>query len=346
MKALIIKYIVPIIIVCGSVVLGLICQIIIFGWLKSLAKKTRWRGDEVIIHSLQGWIILWFLIAGLSVALPRIITEAQVLFIINKILFVAAIFSITAVIANIAVGFVDMSSTAIKEAIPRTTILTNITRVFILLIGILIILHSLGISIAPILAGLGIGGLAVALALQDTLSNLFAGLQIIISKQVRPGDYVKLATGEDGYVEDVTWRNTTIREFSNNLIIIPNSKLAQTIVKNYHLPEKGMAVIIQVGVSYDSDLEKVEKIVLEVARETLREVPGGVKNFEPLVRYHTFGEFSVQFSVILQVEEFASQFIIKHEFIKRLHRRFKAENIKIPYPIRTIHLEDKRNGNE
>lgn len=343
MKELLLKYLVPIIIVVSSGVIGFICQVVIFGWLKRLAKKTKWRGDEIIIHALQGWIILWFVIAGLSVVIPRIITDPQSLIIIGKILLVATIFSITAVIANIAVGLIDIYTTAIKEAIPKTTILTNITRIFILLIGILIILNSLGISIAPILAGLGIGGLAVALALQDTLSNLFAGLQIIISRQVKPGDYVKLATGEDGYVEDITWRNTTIREFSNNLIIIPNSKLAQTIVKNYHLPEKGMAVLIQIGVCYDSDLEKVEKVVVEVARETLREVPGGSKDFEPSVRYHTFGEFSIQFTVVLRVEEYANQFLIKHEFIKRLHKRFKQENIIIPYPIRRVYLEKTDN---
>ncbi len=340
MKEIIFKYLVPIIILTSSVVIGFICQVVVFGWLKSLAKKTKWRGDEIIIHALQGWVVLWFLIAGLSIAIPRVITDPQALFIVSKILLVVTIFSITAVIANIAVGFVDLVSMGIKEAIPKTTILTNITRVFILLTGILIILHSLGISIAPILAGLGIGGLAVALALQDTLSNLFAGLQIIISRQVKPGDYVKLATGEDGYVEDITWRNTTIREFSNNLIIIPNAKLAQTIVKNYHLPEKGMAVLIQVGVGYDSDLEKVEKVVIEVARETLREVPGGVKDFEPFIRYHTFGDFSIQFAVILRVEEFANQFLVKHEFIKRLHKRFKQENITIPFPMRTVYFEN------
>ncbi len=345
MKEIILKYIFPIIILTSSVVIGFICQVVVFGWLKSLAKKTKWRGDEIIIHAMQGWVILWFLIAGLSIAIPRVIIDPQALFIVSKILLVITIFSITAVIANIAVGFVDIYSTAIKEAIPRTTILTNITRVFVLLIGILIILNALGISIAPILAGLGIGGLAVALALQDTLSNLFAGLQIIVSKQVKPGDYVKLASGEDGYVEDITWRNTTIRELSNNLIIIPNAKLAQTIVKNYHLPEKGMAVLMQVGVSYDSDLEKVEKVVIEVAKETLREVPGGIRDFEPFIRYHTFGESGIQFTVILRVEEFASQFIIKHEFVKRLHKRFKDENIKIPFPIRTVYLENKEREN-
>ncbi len=341
MKLLITKYILPIGIFLGSVILGIVCQVILLNLLKRFTRKTKWRGDEIVINALQGWILFWFIVIGFYFALPQIITDVQSLLIINRIILVATILSVTIVLSRIAVGFVDLWTEKIKEAIPKTTILVNITRVFVLIIGILIILHSLGISIAPILAGLGIGGLAVALALQDTLSNLFAGLQIIVSRQLKPGDYVKLSTGEDGYVVDITWRNTTIREFSNNLIIIPNAKLAQTIVKNYYLPEKGLAVLIQVGVSYESDLEKVEKIVIDVAKEVMREVPGGVQDFEPVIRYHTFGEFSINFTVILRAEEFANQFLIKHEFIKRLHRRFKQENIRIPYPVRTVYLENK-----
>ena len=134
---------------------------------------------------------------------------------------------------------------------------------------------------------MGIGGLAVALALQDTLSNLFSGLQIIASRQVRIGDYVKLNTGEEGYVTDITWRNTTIRAIPDNMIIVPNSKLASTILTNYHQPAKVMSVIVQIGVSYDSDLAKVEKITLEVAKEILREIEGGIPDFEPFIRYHT-----------------------------------------------------------
>lgn len=340
-KGEMLKYILPIFYILGSIVLGFLCQVIVLSWLHSIAKRTKWRGDDIIIHSLRGWIIFWFILAGISLALPHLITEPAMLTIINKILLVLTIFSITMVFANIAVGFVDLVSGKIKEALPKTTILTNITKIFILLIGILIILNALGISIAPILAGLGIGGLAVALALQDTLSNLFAGLQIIISRQLKPGDYVKLSSGEDGYVVDITWRNTTIRELTNNLIIIPNAKLAQTIVKNYYLPEKGMAVLVQVGVSYDSDLEKVERVVVEVAKETMKDVPGAIKDFEPFIRYHTFADFSINFSVILRCEEFVNQYMLKHEFIKRLHKRFKKENITIPYPIRTVYLENK-----
>ena len=228
-----------------------------------------------------------------------------------------------------------MSPSAMAE---RSSFAYVSTRIIVFIIGILIILHSLGISITPILTALGVGGLAVALALQDTLSNLFAGLHIILTRQIKPGDYIKLETGEEGYVVDITWRNTTIRELPNNYIIIPNLKLAQAIVKNHYLPDREISVTVQLGVSYDSDLEKVERVTIEVAKEVMMEVPGGIPEFQPFIRYHTFGDFSINFTVIMRCREFTDQYLIKHEFIKRLHKRYKDEGIIIPFPIRTVYI--------
>ena len=201
------------------------------------------------------------------------------------------------------------------------------------------ILHSLGISITPILTALGVGGLAAALALQPTLANLFSGLQIIAAKQLHPGDYIKLDSGEEGYVTDIAWRNTIIRALPNNMIIVPNSKLASAIVTNYYQPEQEMAVLVQVGVSYKSDLKKVEEVTIEVGKEIMREVEGGVPDFEPFIRYHTFDDSSINFTVILRTTEYVGQYLIKHEFIKRLHKRYNKEGIVIPFPIRTIHMD-------
>lgn len=185
------------------------------------------------------------------------------------------------------------------------------------------------------------GGLAVALALQDTLSNIFSGLQIIATRQIRQGDYIRLSGGEEGYVTDITWRNTLVRALANNLVLIPNSKLAGAIITNYQLPDTDMGVLVQVGVSYDSDLEKVERITVDVARALLRDVQGGVSGFEPFIRYHTFAEFSINFTVILRCQEYVDQYLVKHEFVKRLHSRYRDERIEIPFPIQTVHLKNR-----
>jgi len=200
-----------------------------------------------------------------------------------------------------------------------------------------VILNGLGLSITPMLTALGVGGLAVALALQEPLSNFFAGFFISLAGQIRVGDYITLDSGQSGYVVDFSWRSTRIRMLANNLIVVPNHRLAQAIVVNHHLPAEDLAVLVEVGVDYASDLTHVERVVVDVGRTVMRDVEGGVPDFEPFVRFHTFGESSVDFTVILRAGEFTGQYLVKHEFVKRLHARFRAEGIVIPFPIRTVH---------
>jgi small-conductance mechanosensitive channel len=193
---------------------------------------------------------------------------------------------------------------------------------------------------------LGVGGLAVAPALQDTLSNLFAGFYITVSRQIRIGDYVKLESGEEGYVTDVAWRATKIRMLPNNVVLVPNAKPASAIITNYSLPDKELAVLVQVGVDYASDLEHVERVMVEVARAVMQTVPGGVPTFEPFIRSHTFGDSSINFTVILRAKEFVDQYLLTHEFVKRLHTRYERAGITIPFPIRTVHLQHAEPGQE
>jgi small-conductance mechanosensitive channel len=335
------SFIAPLGFIAGAWVLGLISQRIILKKIAKFARKTSWRGDDILVAALKRWVVWWFLFAGAYLATLSVPVEANLLKLSHHAILVLVLLSLTVFAADMSVNFVDLYSENLKESIPRTTIFANLTRIFVFLIGILIIFNTLGISIAPILTGLGIGGLAVALALQETLSNLFSGLQLIASKQIRPGDYISLESGEEGFIVDINWRNTTVRELGNNLNIIPNSRIAKTIIKNYSLPEKALSVLLQVGVDYGSDLEKVERITREVALEAMRQIPGGVSDFEPFIRFHTFGDSAINFTVILRANEFVDQYIIKHEFIKRLHKRYQSEGITIPFPVRTLHFAGK-----
>ncbi|MCK4328700.1 mechanosensitive ion channel [candidate division WOR-3 bacterium] len=337
-----IQFIIPASIIVGALILGFIFEKFILTRIRKIAKRTRWSYDEIIIGSLRGVSILWFVLAGIYVAILRTSIRPDILNILQKILLVIIIISGTIVLARLASGFVNVYSKKTEGLLPQSSIFVNITRILVFVIGILIILQSLGVSITPLITALGIGGLAVALALQDTLSNLFSGLQILISRQVKPGDYIQLETGQEGYVTDVTWRNTTIRALPNNMVIVPNSKLASTIVINYNQPAREMSVIVQVGVSYDSDLAKVERVTIDIAKEVMEEVHGGVSEFTPFIRYHTFDDFSINFSVIMRVREFLDKYILKHEFIKKLHKKYNEEGIEIPFPIRTIHMNKKK----
>ncbi|MCM8781890.1 MAG: mechanosensitive ion channel family protein [Candidatus Omnitrophica bacterium] len=325
-----------------TILVGFILRKVLFSRFSSWAKKTSNQICDIFILSTQGPFMIWCLMLGIYFALELSKLPDDLVRIADKILLVLGIISGTLVLANISSKLIKLYASRIESALPVTSLTRNITRIIIFTIGILIILNSLGISITPVLATLGVGGLAVALALQDTLSNLFSGFHIIAAKQIKVGDYVKLESGEEGYVVDINWRTTKIKMLPNNIVLVPNEKLTKSIITNYYLPDKELAVLVNVGVHYDSDLKKVEKVTCEVAKQIMNEVPGGVPHFEPFIRYHTFGDFSINFTVILRAKEFVDQYLIKHEFVKRLHERYKKEGILIPYPIRAINYAQEK----
>jgi small-conductance mechanosensitive channel len=336
------EMVLPLVVVAVTLVIGYIIRRIVFERLAKWSKNTKTRIDDIISSAIRGPFIIWVLMLGIYLALEVSTLPEKVVHIAGQTLLVLGIFSVTLVLANLFTRLIKIYSGKLEVALPVTSLTQNVGRIVVFGVGILIILDSLGIPITPIMATLGIGGLAVALALQDTFSNFFAGFHIIAARQIRIGDYVKLDTGEEGYVTDITWRTTKIRMLPNNVVLIPNEKLTKAIVTNYYLPDREMAVLVNVGVHYNSDLKKVEKVTCDVAKEVMKDVLGGVPEFQPFIRYHTFGDFSINFTVILRAKEFVDQYLIKHEFVKRLHERYAKEGIIIPYPIRAINYEQEK----
>ncbi|HOI74964.1 MAG TPA: mechanosensitive ion channel family protein [Syntrophales bacterium] len=332
-------WIIPILFLAAGLAAGIVAEVAVLRRLRSLAARTAWDVDDILAESLRRMPLIWFTLAGVYGAVHASSLSSAAEGNADKAIVVLAILTVTIVLARMAKGFMNSYGKRAEGAFFANTIFTNITRIVVFIIGFLVILQTLGISITPILTALGVGGLAVALALQDTLSNLFAGIQVIASRQIGQGDYIRLGSGEEGFVTDINWRYTTIRALANNLIIVPNSKIASAIVTNYDHPQKEMSVLVEVGVSYDSDLEIVERVTIETAARVLAEAQGGVAAFEPFIRYHTFNDFSIDFTVILRVGEFVDQYFVKHEFVKRLKRAYDEHGIEIPFPIRTVYME-------
>ncbi|MFJ4466409.1 mechanosensitive ion channel family protein [Streptomyces sp. NPDC089424] len=308
-------------------------------WLGKHALRTRWGGDDVIVDALRTVVPWGAVVGGAAVAGGVLPLTRTVQHHVNQSLTVLFILVVSVSAARAVAALVRSVAQSRSGVAASASIFVNITRVVVLAIGFLVMLQTLGISIAPLLTALGVGGLAVALALQDTLANLFAGIHILASKTVQPGDYIRLSSGEEGYVTDINWRQTTIRNLSNNLVIIPNGQLAGTNMTNYNRPEEQLTILLQAGVAYDSDLEQVERVTMEVIAEVMNEIDGAVPEHEPAVRFHTFGDSRIGFTIILGVGEFSDQYRIKHEFIKRLHERYRAEGIRIPVPARRVLLE-------
>ncbi|MGW1888108.1 mechanosensitive ion channel family protein [Streptomyces sp. NPDC001970] len=312
---------------------------VILKWLGERADKTRWGGDDIIVAALRALVPWAAITGGAAVAASALPLNARVERNVTMTLTAVLIMAATLTVARIVAGLVQALADSRSGVAGSATIFVNITRVVVSAIGFLVVLETLGVSIAPLLTALGVGGLAVALALQDTLANLFAGVHILASRTVQPGHYIRLSSGEEGYVVDINWRNTVVRTLSENLVIIPNTKLSGTNMTNYHRPERLMTLNVQVGVGYDSDLDHVERVTTEVVESVMADVSGGVPDHEPAVRFHTFGDSRIGFTVILGVGEFSDQYRIKHEFIKRLHRRYRAEGISVPAPTRNIAVQ-------
>jgi small-conductance mechanosensitive channel len=317
---------------------------VLSGRLNKRAVDSRWAWDDLAAKLLHDLAVPLALLGGAWVAANVLDLRPGTLSVTARVLTAATIIIVSLACARLIAGIVTSIALARQGVAANVTIFANITRVLVLGIGMLVMLQSLGVSITPLLGALGVGGLAVALALQDTLANLFAGVHVLASKTIEPGDYIRLSSGQEGYVVDINWRNTSIRTLSDNVEVIPNQRFSDTILTNYHRPAQDMSLLIQAKVAYGSDLEHVEKVVVEIGTEVMNEIEGAVKEHETLVRFHTFADSAINFTVILRISEFGEQFRLKHEFIKRLHRRFQAEGIEIPLPARRVMLAEGPNG--
>lgn len=327
---------IPICILAASLTVGIMLNKLINRRIENHLNIDENSWFYIFINALRGVPVSLCLVVGLYWIVNTINIIEPLTRLFSYILFTVIILSITRVAARTINGFISLHIESSQQKLPKTTLLNTILNVVIYAMGVLVVLQYYGISIAPILTAMGVGGMAVALALQETLANIFSGLHLILSKQLRLDDYIKLSTGEEGRVTDITWRFTTIVPAGGgNMIVIPNQKIASSNITNYSMPRKDIVISIPVGVAYDSDLDKVERVTLDVAKEVMAHIDKDVK-MEPAVRFHTFGESSIDFNVVLHSSYFEHQFLLKHEFIKALTRRYREEGIEIPYPTRTV----------
>ncbi len=323
--------------IAGAIIFGgIILQRVIIVYIQRFSKKNDWRGGNVLVGSLRGMIILMSVLFAIYFGMAKAPVDEQAVIMAHRIHKVVLILLITFLIARVLTGLLKTYSYRGVSSKGSLSLFKSIINIIVYSLGLLVILDSFGVSITPMLTALGVGGLAVALALQDTLSNLFAGIQMTLSRTIKPGDYIHLTSGEEGTVVDITWRSTTLLTQSDNMIVIPNSKLATTIITNYSLPQRNLSISVPVGVSYDSDLEKVERITMELAEALMKE--NGIET-KPVFRYKEFGGSSINFKLTMDVNEFSQQYPMLHEFIKRLHKRFKQEGIDIPYPTTSVYLK-------
>ncbi|HZC08208.1 MAG TPA: mechanosensitive ion channel family protein [Ktedonobacterales bacterium] len=339
---LLMAWIVPVAIVAALTVLGWLAERLVTRWAMNLAHHANHR-ESLVARALRGHITFWGFLLGVGIAtntlnLTKVWAGHPADEWIHNALLALFVVSLTIMIAGVITGLIFAASATTSR--PVVSLVTNLTRFAVLAIGFMLVMAIFGITITPYLTTLGIVGLAVSLAVQATLTDLVSGMLLLAARQITIGEYVKLSTGEEGYVQDIAWRTTTIRQPTDTVVIVPNSKMTSLPVTNYHANTDPRAVSVDLGVSYGSDLDQVERVTVEVAEDVMRTVKGAVSDFEPTVRFHALGDYSISLTVNMQAQASADQNLITHEFIKRVRRRYREEGISIPYPIQAVQLRE------
>ncbi len=335
------EYVHLVVAILVAVALAKIVHFIFRKYLRRLAARTKTDVDDMILRKSIGPIYAIIIVAGTYSGVRALSFLSQYVRIIDGIFFVAVVLTIALVVSRIASVFISHWLKVQKRFEKTPGVVVKVASVVVYLLAALTILKHFNVEITPLIATLGVGGIAVGLALQNTLSNFFAGLHIISDRPIDVGDFIELEGNVSGYVEDIGWRSTRIRTLPNTIVVVPNSKLSESTITNYSLPDPETAALVQCGVSYNSDLKKVEKVTADVARRIQKTIPGAVKNFEPFIRYHTFGDSNINFTIILRVEKVVDKYLVIHEFIKALKERYAKEDIEISWPVRKIYSAGK-----
>lgn len=333
-----------------GIVTGLIVEKLLVGAIRRVLSHTTSKDMNEHISALMRGMIFWlFTLWGVYLATFCTTTflAPGTISLIRMMVFIAAMLIAIRLLAKVAVAMVRFYMSRSKElqALPNTSIFENILRIAVYVFGVIMILQTLGVSVVPIITALGVGGLAVSLALQDTLANMFAGIQMIVARQIRVGNTVQMESGQTGVVEDIGWRTTTLRQLSGNMVIVPNSKLASNIIVNFVNPHPDLTVSFQMSVPLTADLEKVEALATEaatqvglklLAQKSFKTKPS---EFNPMIRFVSYGDAWINMAINLPFNVSMDGALVKHELFKALHARFLAENISLPFPQKIVHLD-------
>jgi len=217
-------------------------------------------------------------------------------------------------------------------------LIKNLSYTLVVVISVLTLMSLWNVNLSPFLASAGIAGIALALAARESLANFFGGISIFLDKSYKVGDYIILDSGERGEVVDIGIRSTRIKTRDDVMITIPNSIMANSKIINESAPEPRFRLRIPIGVSYGSDLDKVEEILLSLVST----IPHVVKSPEPRIRYREFGDSSINLELLCWVDHPENKGPVTHHLIKLIHKRFREEGIVIPFPQRDVHIYDEK----
>jgi small-conductance mechanosensitive channel len=311
----------------------------VIAWLRRLTRKTETTFDDIVVDLLGRALRPLLVIAVAAGAMNVLPLPPEFMKVANRILYLAALsFGLYYLVQLLQM---ILERWLVKSAADRSLRdpIRFVAKALFGILALVVVLENLGIKLTAVWTTLGVGSVAVALALQETLANFFAGFYLQLDRPIRVDDYVKLDSGQEGFVQKMGWRSTRIRTLWNNTVIVPNSKLASDIITNYSMPEPGMSLRLPVGVSYSADADLVERVLLEETREAAKEIPALLLEPPPMVRFMPgFGDSSLNFTLICRIATYVDQYVVQDTLNKRILARFRKEGIQIPFPQRDVHF--------
>ncbi len=318
--------------------LAVIVRLTVFRGLRKLAAKNEFQHDDVVVDVLSRRIIGWAVLGTLLNQLGELPWKARSISWAEHIVASLLILSVTAALVRMVTGVVEAYGRGAAAGFGGTTLIRYLSTSILVFIGVVSVLALFGISIVPAITALGVGGLAVALAFQDTLANVFAGINMTLARQIRVGDYIDLQNGVEGTIVDIGWRATTLRAPPGPQVHIPNKKLAESVMINYSRPSTRVTVELIFPVPHACDADQVEAVVIDEIKKAVPDVPGLVSDEPPVVRFRGIADSALEFRAYATVLNYEDRFAVRHALMKRLHRRLRAEGIGIPCPQREVRV--------
>ncbi len=344
-------YFPSIVISIGALVLGIVLRWLTGKWLVRMAAQSENKYDDILVDALRRSILYIILLTGLNIALRELPRAKIIMPYARPFLTASFIVLLSYILTKVLKMLVRIRAEHDHNRMAAVSLTRRSIEIVVYTIACVMVLRAFGVDIAPIITALGVGGLAVALALQDTLSNFFAGIYLTLANQIRVGDYIRISDGNfEGYVRDIGWRNTTIEMQEMNSVLIPNNKLSQAIVTNFHLPTEIQYLLLTFGVHHNTDPQLVEDVLTAMTLEygsatceeaqELREgkIRGLLHTPEPVIRFREFGEFTLNFRFFIAISHFDWQFEARSNVMKQIYYTFKKHGIIVPMPIRALQI--------
>lgn len=302
------------------------------------ARRTASSLDDRLIGALKRPLTYSLFLVGVWAAVHRLPVARRWIDRSDGVLFVLAALLVTLGVARAYGIFLSWYTTESRhptaEGLAKEfgPLFGKVGKVFIAVVGVITILQHFGVNVASLVVSLGVGSLAVGLAAQDTLANMFAGFTLMLDRPFKVGDRVRLATGEVGDVQAIGIRATHIRTLDETILVVPNSALVKERLTNLTWPDRHLTVRLELSVPHDSDFSLVRKILTDSALAS----PHVDLSRPPVALVARFGEFAVVWLLVFWARDYTEEGLARSEVHEEIHRRLGEAGIEFPVPVRRV----------